>query len=188
VATTRIAFLALLALVAVARVVEVIVSRARLNARPDALIREPGLFPLMVALHTGLILLPAAEVFLADRPFLPWLAAVAGGVLVLATGLRAWTLRTIGRAWNVRVVVPEEDRIVTHGPYAWIRHPNYLVVLLEVVSLPLLHGAWISSLGLSVLNAFVLARRIRTEEAALSQIPAWREAMADRKRLIPGLF
>jgi len=83
--------------------------------------------------------------------------------------------------------VPDEDQVVTTGPYRWIRHPNYLVVVLEIASLPLLHGAWISALGLSLLNAAVLARRIPTEEAALSRLAGWREAMADRARLVPGL-
>ncbi|MGE0711886.1 MAG: isoprenylcysteine carboxylmethyltransferase family protein [Planctomycetota bacterium] len=185
---TRAVFLGVLGLVALVRLAEVIVSRARLRARPEALVAEPALFPLMVLLHVGLIALPALEVLGLERPFRPALCAAAAAVLVAATALRVWTLRTIGRAWNVRVVVPDPDAVVTSGPYAWIRHPNYLVVILEIASLPLLHGAWISALSLSLLNACVLSRRIRTEEAALSQLPAWREAMADRKRLIPGLL
>ncbi len=183
---TQTAFLAVLALVALQRLGELVVSRRRLEARPELLVREPGLFPLMVVLHAGLLVAPAAEVLLADRPFLPLLAAAAALVLALATALRVWTLRTLGRAWNVRVVVP--DAVVTSGPYAWIRHPNYLVVVLELAAIPLLHSAWLSALGLSLLNAAVLARRIRTEEAALMQLPAWREAMASKARLLPGLF
>ena len=99
-----------------------------------------------------------------------------------------WTLRTIGRSWNVRVVQPEGDAIATTGPYRWIRHPNYLVVILEIAALPLVHSAWLAALGLTALNGFVLFHRIRTEEASLMEVPAWREAMADRTRLIPGIF
>ncbi|MBL4845570.1 MAG: hypothetical protein JKY65_08600 [Planctomycetes bacterium] len=180
------AFFALLGLVAILRGVEVLVSRARLAGR--SAVPEPALFPLMVVLHAGLIVLPGLEVWRLGRPFVPGLAVGAGVVLVLATALRFWTLRTLGRAWNVRVVVPEPERIVTRGPYAWIRHPNYLVVILEIAAIPLLHTAWWSALGLSLLNGFVLWRRIRTEERALFEIPAWREAMADKARLVPGLF
>ena len=107
---------------------------------------------------------------------------------MLATALRIWTLATIGRSWNVRVVVPEDIRIATTGPYRFIRHPNYLVVILEIAALPLFHGAWMSAIFLTLLNAFVLLHRIRTEEAALAQIPAWVDAMRDRARLLPGLF
>ena len=108
--------------------------------------------------------------------------------MVLATALRVWTLRALGQAWNVRVVIPQETQVVTTGPYAWIRHPNYLVVILEIATLPLLHSAWVSAISLTALNAFVLFWRIRTEEARLLQVRAWREAMVDRKRLIPGVF
>ena len=186
--SSQLVFGALLAVVALHRLAEVWVSRARLRAREEHLVAEPALFPLMVTLHVGLIVAPLAEVMLLGRPFLPLLAALAGGVAVLATALRIWTLRTIGEAWNVRVVVPHEEHIVTSGPYAWVRHPNYLVVILEIAALPLLHGAWISAIGLTLLNALVLWRRIGTEEAALSRLPAWREAMADRPRLFPGIL
>lgn len=172
----------------VMRLVELVVSTRRVRARPDALVPEPGLFAAMAALHAGLVFAPLAEVLLLQRDFVPWVAAVAGGSLLVATALRVWTLRTIGRAWNVKVVTPTAGDIVTSGPYGYVRHPNYAVVILEIAALPMLHCAWLSALGLSALNAVVLYHRIRTEEAALSQIPAWREAMRDRKRLIPGIF
>lgn len=179
-------FCGFLGAVGLLRLVEVVVSRARLEAR--APVAEPALFPLMVLLHVGLIALPGLEVVLLERPWIPALCAGAGSLLLVATALRIWTLRTLGRAWNVRVVLPAEDQVVSTGPYAWIRHPNYLVVILEIAAIPLLHTAWVSALGLSLLNACVLWRRIGTEEAALAQLPAWREAMAGKARLIPGLF
>ena len=142
----------------------------------------------MVALHVGLIALPIAEVIFLHRTFHPIVGGIALGVLGLATGLRIWTLTSIGRAWNVRVVAPENDTISTAGPYRFIRHPNYLCVILEIAALPLVHTAWLSALALSAINAGVLVVRIRTEEATLMQLPSWREAFADRARLIPGVF
>lgn len=185
---TQLAFASVLALVGALRLGEALVSLRRLRRRPEALVREPVGFPAMVALHLLLLVAPLGEVLWLDRPFVPALAAGAAAVLLLATALRIWTLRTIGRAWNVRVVVPEEQAVVTTGPYAWIRHPNYLVVVLELAALPLLHSAWLSALALTLLNAAVLAARIRTEEAALARSPAWRAAMADRARLLPGVL
>lgn len=189
--STQLGFAVVLAVVAVVRLGEVVVSRRRLRAAaadPGRVVAEPGLFPAMVLLHVASLVAPLAEVLWLERPFLPALAAAAALVLALATGLRVWTLRTIGRAWNVRVVVPEAAQVVTTGPYAWIRHPNYLVVVLELAALPLLHGAWVAALGLTVGNALVLARRIATEEAALARLPAWRDAMAHKARLVPGVF
>ncbi|HHO53034.1 MAG TPA: hypothetical protein ENK18_19685 [Deltaproteobacteria bacterium] len=181
-------FVLLLLATAVMRSIELGVSIRRLSARRGALVPEPRLFPAMVLLHTGLIVLPLAEVWLGHRPFIGWIGGPAAAILVAATALRIWTLATIGEAWNVRVVRPTEQTVVTTGPYRFIRHPNYLCVILEIAALPLLHSAWISALLLSALNAAVLAVRIPTEEATLARLPAWREAMSGRARLIPGLF
>jgi methyltransferase len=181
-------FVALLLATGLMRLVEVVVSVRRMRARPTDVHAEPVLFPWMVVLHTALIVAPIAEVVLLDRPVHAPVAALALALLAMATALRVWTLRTIGRSWNVRVVTPPPDGIATTGPYAWIRHPNYLVVVLEIAALPLIHSAWIAAIGLSLLNAAVLARRIRTEEAVLLANPTWRAAFADRARLIPGVF
>ena len=179
-------FVGLLALCAIARIVELAVSAHRARGRPGALVPEPRVFPVMVALHVGLVLLPPLEVLTLSRPFLPPLAAGAAALLLLATALRVWTLRTLGRSWNVRVIEPQV--VATTGPYAYIRHPNYLAVVLEIAALPLLHTAWISAALLSLVNGFVLARRMRVEEAVLRRLPSWRERMEPRARLIPGIY
>jgi len=179
-------FVSLLAATGLMRLVELGVSVRRIRRRPHAAVAEPALFPLMATLHASLVALPIAEVVVLHRPFLWGVGIPAAIVLGLATALRVWTLATIGRSWNVRVVDPEA--IVTTGPYRWIRHPNYLVVVLEVAALPMLHTAWLSALALSALNAGVLFVRIRTEEAVLLRNDEWRTAMRDRKRLIPGIF
>ncbi|RMG17688.1 MAG: hypothetical protein D6731_03580 [Planctomycetota bacterium] len=180
------AFALILGAFGLQRLGEVVVSRRRCRTRPA--VAEPRLFPAMVALHTASLTVPLAEAAWLERPFLPWLAGLSAAALLCAEVLRGWTLWSVRRAWNVWVVRPAPEEVVTHGPYAWVRHPNYLVVVLELVFLPLLHTAWISAIGLTALNALVLARRIRTEEAVLSQIPAWRDAMRDRKRLLPGIL
>ena len=170
------------------RLVELVVSVRRIRERPDDLVAEPKLFPAMALLHGGLVFAPLAEVLWLERVWSPFVAGVAALTLVLATVLRVWTLRTIGFSWNVRVVTPPPDGIATTGPYRWIRHPNYLVVILEIAALPMLHGAWISAIVLSLINAAVLSVRIPTEEAILMQVPAWRAWFADKSRLIPGLL
>lgn len=181
-------FAALLVATGLLRVGEVVVSWRRQAARSEAVVAEGPLFPAMALLHGALIALPLVEVVALERPFVPWLAALSGGLLVVATVLRVWTLSTLGRAWNVRVVRPEEQQVVTAGPYRWIRHPNYLCVVLEIAALPLFHTAVLSAVALTLWNAAVLAVRIRNEEAVLSRIPAWRDAFTGRARLFPGLF
>ncbi len=181
-------FALVLAAVGALRLGELAVSVARIRRRRDALIAEPGLVPAMVLLHVAVVALPLVEVIVLDRPFRPAIATGAAMVLSGATALRIWTLATIGRAWNFRVVRPEPGTIATGGPYRFVRHPNYLCVVLELAALPLLHTAWFSALVLSAWNALVLSRRIRTEEEALEQLPEWRDAFAGRPRLFPGLF
>lgn len=181
-------FVALLLATGIMRLGEVVVSVRRMAARPDDVVAEPWLFPLMVVLHVGLVFGPVFEVVALGRPVIPAVTAGALALLVAATALRVWTLSTIGTSWNVRVVEPPADGIATSGPYRYIRHPNYLVVVLELLALPLVHTAWVSALALGALNAFVLFHRIRTEERVLARNPAWLAAFRDKARLVPGVL
>ena len=82
----------------------------------------------------------------------------------------------------------ERQPVVTGGPYRYIRHPNYVVVFVEIAAVPLLLGAYGTALLGSLANAWVLAGRIRREEAYLLSVPAYRAAFADKARFVPGLF
>jgi methyltransferase len=145
-----------------------------------------GTFPLMVAAHVALFILPPLEARLAHRrqrrPGV-WLA-----VLGAATGLRWWSIRSLGPLWNVRAAVPLDLRPVATGPYRWVRHPNYLAVILEFVALPMAGGAWVSAIGLSILDGAVLVDRIKSEEMLLFEAPGYAEAFSSKARLIPGIF
>lgn len=179
------AFLGLLAAIGGARVAELLVARRYTKAakqRGEAPKREPA-FVLMVALHTLPFVLSPLEVILLERPLSLWLAGATTALLTVALALRVWTLRTLGQRWNVRIVRP--DAVVTSGPYAYIRHPNYLVVIIELFALPLFHGAWLTSLTLTLVNAVVLALRIPAEERVLFSVPGYAEAMGDKPRFLP---
>jgi methyltransferase len=104
-------------------------------------------------------------------------------LVVLATLLRWWVIRTLGTHWNVRVMDSAALGVVTSGPYRWVRHPNYLAVLVELAALPLVQTAWITALLGSTAHLFVLRRRIASEEAVLAADPIWRAQMADKPRL-----
>ncbi len=75
---------------------------------------------------------------------------------------------------------------VTGGPYRFLRHPNYLAVILEIFSLPMIHTAWLTALVFSLADALLLRVRIRAEEAGLSRVSGYEAAFADRPRLLPG--
>jgi methyltransferase len=117
-------------------------------------------------------------------PAISWtgLAIFLAGAL-----LRVWCIRSLGRAWNARARVDPGIRIVTSGPYRWIRHPNYLGVLLELVGLPLTGGAWWTLAFSAPLHVLVLVRRIRGEDALLFALPGYADAMGRKGALVPRL-
>jgi methyltransferase len=122
-----------------------------------------GHYPLIVLLHAAWLL---ALLFLvpADAPLSWfWLA-----VFVVLQGLRAWVVASLGPYWTTRIITLPDAPLVRRGPYRLLRHPNYVVVAAEIVVLPLVFGAWPIALVFSVLNAVMLAWRIRTEEQALA--------------------
>lgn len=167
-------FVVLIAAVGVERVIELVISQRHVAwalARGGV---EYGRshYPAMVVLHVGLLLGAVAEVVLLDRVFLPWLGWPMLVVVLLAQSLRWWSIVTLGPQWNTRVVVVPGAGRVTSGPYRWVRHPNYVAVVAEGVSLPLVHTAWITSTVFTVLNAFLLRTRIRVENRALAVVDA----------------
>ena len=166
---TRLLFTALVALVALERLVELrIAARNLRRARAAGGIEAgAGHYPVMVALHTLLLGACLAEVWLLPRPFVPWLALTMLGLLVAAALIRLWVIRTLGAAWTTRVIVVPGRPLATGGPYRFLRHPNYLAVVLEVAALPLVHTAYLTAALFSAANGALLAVRIRAEEEAL---------------------
>jgi methyltransferase len=129
-----------------------------------------GHFPAMVVLHTALLVGAVAEVWMLDRPFLPILGWAALVVVIASQSLRWWCIATLGRQWNTRVIVVPGLPLVSRGPYRLLRHPNYVAVVLEGAALPLVHSAWATAAGFTVLNAVLLAWRIQVEERALATV------------------
>ena len=89
-------------------------------------------------------------------------------VFVLLQPLRLWVLASLGRHWTTRVITVPDEPLVVLGPYRFVRHPNYLVVIGEIALFPLLFGQVTNAIVFSVLNGAVLAWRIHIEDAALS--------------------
>lgn len=86
---------------------------------------------------------------------------------VLIQPLRVWVMHSLGRFWTTRVIVVPRARLIRHGPYRFCRHPNYLIVIMEIALLPLALGSWKVAALFSLLNAAVLSLRIIVESAAL---------------------
>jgi methyltransferase len=186
---TRLAYAALVAVYAGERLLELALSRrnARIALAAGGIEVGGEHYPLMVALHTGFLVACPLEVYLLGRGCHPLLAGSMGAVLLVAQGLRYWCIATLGRRWNARVIVVPGTTAEPGGPYRFLRHPNYLAVVLEGVALPLLHGAWLTAVVFSVANAALLRRRIRVEEQALRAHCNWDPHFAALPRLLPAV-
>lgn len=164
-------YIALVGATALERLVELVVSQrhARWAFARGGVESGRGHFPVMVALHSLLLVACVAEAVLADRPFLPWLGWPMLVLVLASQGLRWWCVATLGNQWNTRVIVVPGMPLVTRGPYARLRHPNYVAVVVEGFALPLVHTSWITAVVFTVLNAVLLLRaRIPAEERALA--------------------
>jgi methyltransferase len=183
------AYFVLLAIVAVQRVAELVLTHRRLRALPpkERALTADGAWTwrAMVALHAALIVLPACEVLLLHRDPPLWCFFGAVVAFLAAQGLRYWAIASAGQAWNARAVVAPSMTVSERGPYRYVRHPNYAAVLVEFSAVPLAGGAWIAWIVLNLLHAPVLAARIRGEEKLLAMLPEWKLRMSSKGRFWP---
>jgi methyltransferase len=136
-------------------------------------------FPLVVLVHT---LVLAGTLLFGGRPRLLLLP------FVIVQPLRLWVIATLGWRWNARGVVPSAMSVATNGPYAYVRHANYSVVIVELASLPAGFGLYRLAFVASLANALLLVLRIRDEERLLMALPGYREHFEKKKRFLPGVF
>jgi methyltransferase len=156
---------AVLAAVALQRLGELIL--AQLNTRilkaRGAVESGSGHYYLIVALHASWLL--AVLVFLPHPSVVSWPLVV---LLALLQLMRLWVIKTLGVFWTTRILSLPGAPLVRKGPYRFVRHPNYWVVVVEIAALPLAFGEVGVALVFSVLNALILSWRIREENAALA--------------------
>ena len=177
---------ALLAVVALERLFELLLSRRNAAAAFARGGVETGAahFRVMTLMHAAFLPCCFLEAWLLRRPFPGALGWAALGLALAAQALRWWAVGSLGSRWNVRIIVVPGDTPVRSGPYRWVKHPNYVAVALEMVGIPLIHGAWLSALLFSALNALVLRTRIAEEERALGS--AYAAAFQGVPRFVPG--
>ncbi|MBS1913205.1 MAG: hypothetical protein JST22_14550 [Bacteroidetes bacterium] len=144
----------------------------RLSKRNEKRLRERGAvevgadhYPAIVTLHVLWFAGMIVEVVLLTRSINPfWPALLA--ILLLAQWLRYWAIRSLGPSWTTRVLVVPKSRPVTNGPYRYLRHPNYIVVATELFVLPVMFGAYVTAVTVTIINAILLLIRIRAENRA----------------------
>lgn len=186
----RTLYLCTTALCALQRLHELRVSkrnRREMRAKGFAEVEPPRELRAMIAVHVAWFAGLLLEPMFVEAP--PWPVAAAGlGLFLVGQALRAWVRRTLSYRWNISIVVPGAEsatQLVFDGPYRFVRHPNYLAVILEFIGLPLMGGAYVTLVIGSLMNGAVLARRIATEEAHLMTLPEYAEFARRTGRLVP---
>ena len=161
-------FCLFLALVIAQRISELWLSR-----RNERWLRSQGAvefgrshYPFIVTLHVAFFVSLAIEVLIFGRtPATWWWLPLS--FFLLAQMIRYWSIATLGQRWNTRILVLPDSRPINRGPYRYLRHPNYLAVALEFLTIPLIFQAYFTAVIFSILNAILMSIRIPTEERAL---------------------
>lgn len=185
---TRVLYTVFVGLAAAARLFELrIASRNRKNLLAQGAVEVgAGHYPWMVLLHAAWLIACPLEVWLLGRPFLPVLAALSLVAFLGSMALRYWVIATLGNRWTTRILVLPGSAPIAAGPYRFTRHPNYLAVIVEIASLPLIHTAGWTALGFTFANALLLRVRIRAEERALTELSSYGAVFSGRPHFLPG--
>ena len=187
--TTDRIFVVFVALIAAERLGELRVSRQNERRLRELGAREHASehFIFMQLLHTLWLVSSVLEVTLLRASFQPWVSALAALGFGVGQCLRYAAIHALAGRWTVRVLTLPGAAPVTGGIYRYLRHPNYLGVVLEIAALPLMHSAWRTAVVFSLANAALLAVRIRKEELALHENGGYAEALGRLPRLWPSL-
>ena len=146
----------------------------------------PRVFRLMVPVYVLVFPAALAEHLLAPRAASPMMIATMAGIFLISKGLKLWVILHLREGWTMKVILPRHLRVVTTGPYRFMRHPNYIAVMGEILALPLAGGAWITAAAAGILFTLILVVRVRTEEEALLARPEYAAAMGGKRRFVPG--
>ncbi|ACK71144.1 Isoprenylcysteine carboxyl methyltransferase [Gloeothece citriformis PCC 7424] len=128
-----------------------------------------------------------AEVWYFNRPWIPTLAFISLVGLIGGQSLRYLSMQALGWRWTLSIMTVPSLSVVNGGVYQYLRHPNWLGVILEIFFLPLIQGAFITAITFSLLNAVVMSQRIQAEEKALMETTNYATVMAEKPRFIPNL-
>ncbi|RIW33088.1 hypothetical protein D3H55_11920 [Bacillus salacetis] len=179
-------FYLLFSVIAIQRLVELIIAKRNEKWMKAKGAREYGQnhYRLMVLIHLLFFTSLLAEQSVGRQElneywpslFILFLAAQAG---------RVWVIASLGRYWNTKIIVLPQADIIAKGPYKFIKHPNYLIVTVELIVIPLIFNAYWTLFIFALLNQFILSIRIPVEERALADTTDYHEIHQGKQRFIP---
>lgn len=141
-------------------------------------------YPFIVALHILFLLSLLLEVEIFDRNITDiWYILVP--ILLLTQIMRYWSVVSLGNYWNTKIIIVPNDIVISKGPYQFIKHPNYVVVAVEILIIPLLFHAYLTALLFTLLNIIMMSIRIPAEETALQKYTNYQEVFTVKSRFLP---
>jgi methyltransferase len=143
-----------------------------------------GHYKYIVLVHVLFLLSFWLEATLQGVRLSPFWPIILSGFLITQL-LRVWTILSLGRFWNTKILVVPNAKVIAKGPYRWLRHPNYVIVTLEFVLIPLLFQAYWTAIIFSLLNMIVLFIRISIEEQVLCAMTNYKNEFYKRNRFFP---
>nr|AFV96144.1 phospholipid methyltransferase [Cylindrospermum licheniforme UTEX B 2014]ARU81124.1 CylJ [Cylindrospermum licheniforme UTEX B 2014] len=138
-------------------------------------------------LQISWVIASISEIWYFNRPFSFALAAVALSLTIAGQVLRYLSMQALGKRWTLSIITLPDMPVVDKGIYLYLRHPNWLGVILEIAALPLIHGAYLSAIIFSLANVFLMSKRIQTEEEALVKNSNYTSVFSNRPRFIPKI-
>lgn len=167
----QILYTAFIALTGLERLYEIKVSNrnVRWSFEQGGIEIGKGHYPFMVILHTGFLLACVAEAWLHPREVSVLWASTFFVLAVLSQAFRWWCIGSLKEQWNTRIILVPGLRRITAGPYKYVSHPNYMIVAIEGLIIPLFYKAYFTAIAFTILNAGLMWVRIRTEEKALQE-------------------
>jgi methyltransferase len=145
----------------------------------------PALLPIMAILYALMYFGSLAEfLWIPKQVSLTWILVFAL-LYCFAKILKFWAIASLGSYWTMRVLILPQSNVVTGGPYKWIRHPNYVAVLMEIAATTLIGKAFVTFVVVIALFSVTLVFRIQQEEAALKKYTDYAGRMGVRRRFLP---
>lgn len=169
-------FYIILFLVITQRIIEILIAKRNERRMLTQGAYEVGAshYPYMITLHVSFFICLIVEVLFWNRtisPLFPLLLLL----FIIVQALRIWCLASLGQFWNTKIMILPAAQVVRKGPYILIRHPNYVVVCIEIALLPLMFQAYFTAVVFTFLNFAMLSVRIPVEEKALIEATNYKQ-------------
>ena len=182
-------FLIFISVMIIQRLLELVIARRNEKWMKEQGAIEFGIkhYQFIVLMHSLFFVVLIFEKISFSRELSPlWLLLAA--VFVCAQLIRVWAISSLGRYWNTKIIVLPNVEVVRSGPYRFIKHPNYLVVSIELLVVPLLFGAYVTACLFTILNILMLSIRIPAEEKALRELTEYESNFGSCNRFLPKLL